>query len=326
MAERNPSSLSGAISGATGVAGETLKKAGSAARGVTGEVSSAARGATGAVSGVTGTDAVSDLPGTDAVEAVGEGAQAAAAGAGGALKPDGERGTQRTFREELRQIVRDAALEVLIPVARRATTKAATYAVTRSPQVARETIAPKLNAAIEEAGGPAAFAKRALSSVSNARTGLLRHAVGAEETPARSWRERPVPVEEAIDVGVPLEIAFDLFTEFDEYANVLSHGEIVDERQDERIDWTSADGVEATAVITFHPLSDRLTRVLVTYDYEPHGVVETAGSWLRTVPRRLNADLMRFKAYAEMSAEEMEAEDEAEQPVEESPPPHEEVG
>jgi uncharacterized membrane protein len=124
---------------------------------------------------------------------------------------------------------------------------------------------------------------------------------GEAEAQPRPWRERPVPVEESIDVGVPLETAYDRFVQFDEYANVMSHGETVDERPNERIAWRSTDRVEDTAVITFHRLSDRLSRVMVTYEHRPHGVVEKTTSMFHSVPRALSADLMRFKAFAELS-------------------------
>ncbi|HTE61351.1 MAG TPA: hypothetical protein VK631_13450 [Solirubrobacteraceae bacterium] len=284
MPERNASGLSSAVRGASGAAGETLKKAGSAAR-----------GATSAVSGATG---------TGAVEGVGKQVQEAAGGAGRALERAGGGGEQRKLGEELREIVRQAALEVFVPVARRATRQAAMYAVTRGPQVARDTIAPKLTTAIEEAGGPGALAKSALSSVSGARAGMLEKVgVGAEAQP-RPWRERPLPVEESIDVAVPLETAYDRFTEFDEYAKVMSRGDTVDERPNERIEWKRTDGVDATAVVTFHRLSDRLTRVMVTYDRSPQGLFEKTTSLFRTSPRGLNADLMRFKAFVEVSEEE----------------------
>jgi hypothetical protein len=205
------------------------------------------------------------------------------------------------LREELREIVREAAIEVLVPVARRATRQAAMYAVTRGPQLARDTIAPKLAEAIKEAGGPGAFAKGALSSVSGARTGMLEKVGAGGEAKPRPWRERPLPVEESIDVVVPLETAYARFTEFEEYAEVMSRGETVDERPNERIAWRRTDRVEATAVITFHRLSDRLTRVMVTYDHRPQGLREKTSALLRTSPRGLTADLMRFKAFVEMS-------------------------
>jgi hypothetical protein len=279
MAERNGGGLTSAVKrGASGVAGQTLKKAGSAAGAATG--------------------AVSDATGTDAVRDVGEQVQDAATIAGGAVARAGAGGGQRTVAQELREIVREAAREVLVPVARRATTHAATYAIRRGPQLARDTIVPKLTAAIDEAGGPGAFAKGALSSVSGMGAGMLE-----DESPTRPWRERSLPEEESVDVVVPLETAYDRFTDFDEYATVLSCGETTDARPNERIAWRQTDGVDATAIITFHRLSDRLTRVMVTYDHQPQGLFEKTASAFRGSRRGMNADLMRFKAFVEMSEE-----------------------
>jgi hypothetical protein len=293
MAERNAKGVSNAVRGVSGAAGETLKRAGSAARGATG--------------------AVSDATGADAVRGVGEKVQKAAEGAGGAVERVGGGGAQRTLGEELREIVREAAVEVLVPVARRATTQAAMYAVRRGPDLARETIAPKLSSAMEEAGGPGAFARDVLSSVSGTGTGMLEKVgIGGEAQP-RPWRERPLPVEESIDVAVPLETAYDRFARFDEYANVLSRGETVDERRNERIAWSRTDGVEATAVVTFHRLGDRLTRVMVTYDHTPHGLLEKTTSMFHRAPRALSADLMRFEAFVEMTGENSETNEKPEQ-------------
>jgi hypothetical protein len=299
MSERNAKGVSSAVRRrASGAAGKTLKRTGSAAH-----------GATSAVSGATG---------MGAVEGAGKQVQKAAAGAGGAVQRAGGAGDQRTLGEEIRTIVREAALEVLVPVARRATRQAAMYAVTRGPQLARDTIAPKVAAAIEEAGGPGSFAKGALSSVTGARTGMLGKLV-PDESESRPWRDRPLPVEESIDVVVPLETAYDRFTDFEEYAKVMSHGETVDERPNERIVWARSNGVEDTAVITFHRLSDRLTRVMVTYEHQPHGVVEKTTSLLHRLRHGLSADLMRFKAFAEISEQdtEMQAEPEPEAAPEE---------
>jgi uncharacterized membrane protein len=298
MAERIARDVSSVVRrGAGGVAGETLKRAGSTARGATG--------------------AVSDVTGTDAVEGVGKQVQEAAGGAGAAVARAGAGGGQRTVREELRAIVREAALEVLVPVARRATTQAAMYAIRRGPQLARDTIAPKVGAAIEEAGGPGAVARGALSSVADARSGMLEKAGIGVEAESHPWRERPLPVEESIDVVVPVETAYDWFTEFEEYAEVLSRGESVEERPNERIDWRRTDGVDATAVITFHRLSDRLTRVMVTYDHRPEGLLEKTASLFHTAPRGISADLMRFKAFVEMSEEDAETKEEPQQQAEE---------
>jgi hypothetical protein len=240
----------------------------------------------------------------DAVEGVGRQAREVTASAGGVVERAGGAGGRRTVGEELRAIVREAALEVLVPAARKATTQAAMYAIRRGPQLARDTIAPKLDTAIAEAGGPGAFARGALSSVSGTPTGLEK--VMGGESPSRPWRDRPLPAEASIDVVVPLEKVYDRFTEFEEYAKVMSRGETFDERPNERIAWRRTDGVEATAVVTFHRLSDRLTRVMVTYDHRPQGLLEKTTSFLRTSPREVNEDLMRFKAFVEMSEEDTE--------------------
>ena len=277
--------------GAGGAAGKTLKRTGSTARGAT--------------------SAVSDATGADALEGVGGQADEVVGGAGREVERASSGGAEvRTMGDELREIVRDAALEVLAPVARRATTQAAKYAISRGPQLARDTIGPKLaqslGPAIEEAGGPGAFAKGALSSVSDARSGMLEKVgIGRDrgESKPRPWQERRLPVEESIDVVVPLETAFDRFTEFEEYATFLSGGETTDERPNERITWKSTDGAESTAVITFHRLSDRLTRVMVTYDHQPQGLIERTTSLFRTSRRGLSADLMRFKAFVEIDEE-----------------------
>lgn len=288
MVEQKARGVSSAVMrGVGGAAGGTLKKTGSAARGAT--------------------SAVSAATGADAVESIGERVQDTAGSAARAVEAAAGAGEQRTLREELREIVRDAALEVLVPVARRATTEAAKYAITRGPQMARDRVAPKLadtlGAAVEEAGGPGEFAKAWLAWASDARTDMLDRVGIGGESQSRAWRDRRLPVEEAIDVVVPLEAAYDRFTDFDAYANFLSRGATVEERANERIVWERTDGIEATAVVTFHRLSDRLTRVMVTYDHDPHGLLERTTSLFGASRRGLGADLMRFKAFAEMSKE-----------------------
>jgi hypothetical protein len=186
----------------------------------------------------------------------------------------------------------------------------------RGPQLARDTIAPKLanrlRPPIEEAGGPGAFATGALSSLSDARTGMLEKVRIGRESRSRPWRERRLPVEESIEVVVPLETAYDRFPEFEEYAKFMLRGEVVDERPDERMTWKRTDRAQATAVITFHRLSDRLTRVMVTFDHQPEGLVERTTALVGAARRGLRTDLMRFKAFAEMTEEEGELPEEEE--------------
>jgi hypothetical protein len=82
------------------------------------------------------------------------------------------------------------------------------------------------------------------------------------------------------------------------------NAEIVEQRPDERIKWKVTEGVTHTGVVTFHELGDRLTRVEVSLDFEPGGLIEKAGRGMRHVKRAVRADLARFKAYVMMEEEE----------------------
>jgi hypothetical protein len=53
-------------------------------------------------------------------------------------------------------------------------------------------------------------------------------------------------------------------------------------------------------VVSFHKLAENLTRVMVTMEFEPNGMVEKMASGLRFVKRAVQSDLARFKAYVEM--------------------------
>ena len=52
-------------------------------------------------------------------------------------------------------------------------------------------------------------------------------------------------------------------------------------------------------MISFHKLDTNLTRVLVTVDFVPTGMIEKMASGMRFVKRAVEADLARFKAYVE---------------------------
>jgi uncharacterized membrane protein len=274
-----------------------------------------------------------DVTEADAKEALQEGPEAAPAGGA----PQELESTERTVRDELRSIVREAAIEVLGPVTRKATTAAAKYAVTKGPELATKTVAPKIKDTlapkVEEAGGPGELAKGALSKVSGAGGGLLsKVGIGRDgaEGPPGTGKGRRLPVQESVDVAVPLEAAYNQWTQFEDFpkfmhrvekveqrddAHLVWHeniwgvrreweAEITDQRPNERIAWKSLSGTQTSGVVTFHALSDRLTRIEVNLDFQPHGLLEKTASGFRMSRRALKSDLMRFKAFIEMDEEE----------------------
>ena len=75
--------------------------------------------------------------------------------------------------------------------------------------------------------------------------------------------------------------------------------EITEQTPDQRIAWKSVGGPSHAGVVTFHRLDANRTRVMLQMDFEPDGVVETAGDKLGVVSHRLAADMERFKKFIE---------------------------
>ena len=141
---------------------------------------------------------------------------------------------------------------------------------------------------------------------------------------------RRMPVQQDIDIGVPLSTVYNQWTQFEEWPKFMHRvtqvsqedeahvnfktkiwgktkeftAEIVEQRPDERIKWKVTQGVTHQGVVTFHELGPRLTRVEVSLDVEPGSLIEKAARGMRHVKRAVRADLARFKAYVLMEGEE----------------------
>jgi len=137
---------------------------------------------------------------------------------------------------------------------------------------------------------------------------------------------RRMPIQQSVDVAVPIEEAYDAWTRFEDWPEFMHRvdsvqqvddstvhistktwgitkefeAEIVEQRPDERIEWHSEDGLMNSGVVTFHRLAPRLTRIEVTMDVKPDSLVEKAGRGMRFAKRAVRGDLHRFKAYVEM--------------------------
>ena len=132
-------------------------------------------------------------------------------------------------------------------------------------------------------------------------------------------------IEKAVEVNVPLKTAYNQWTQFEEFPRFMDgvkevrqvddthlrwcasvggkelewDAEITEQKPDERIAWTSRGGEYNAGVVTFHRLSDDMTRVMLQLDYEPEGIVEKVGSAVGTLDRRVEGDLKRFKEFIE---------------------------
>ncbi len=132
-------------------------------------------------------------------------------------------------------------------------------------------------------------------------------------------------IEKSIDVDVPVRTAYDQWTQFEEFPRFMEgiqevnqkddknlhwvatvggqrkewDAEIVEQIPDQRVAWRSKAGDANAGVVTFHKLDDAKTRVMLQMDYDPEGIVESAGNALGFVSRRVEGDLGRFKEFIE---------------------------
>jgi uncharacterized membrane protein len=135
---------------------------------------------------------------------------------------------------------------------------------------------------------------------------------------------RRLPVQQAVDVAVPLEVAYEEWMRFESLPegahcvkNVERRGgqlvgevdglgepreweaEIRDERPNESFAWRSTRGSDVAGLVTFHRLSERLTRLELQLDVVPTGVGEAASLALHLADRRAETELRKFKSRLE---------------------------
>ncbi|MET7362879.1 SRPBCC family protein [Streptomyces sp. NPDC005562] len=142
--------------------------------------------------------------------------------------------------------------------------------------------------------------------------------------------QKPTVILESIDVGVPVRDAYDQWTQYQEFstfakgvkgATVASDTDsdwklkvfwssrswkahTTEQVPDQRITWTS-EGAKGTTkgVVTFHPLGENITRVLLVIEYYPKGLFEKTGNIWRAQGRRARLDLKNFARHISMRGE-----------------------
>jgi uncharacterized membrane protein len=137
-------------------------------------------------------------------------------------------------------------------------------------------------------------------------------------------------VEQTIEVQVPIETAYNQWTQFEEFPRFMDgveevkqlddrrlhwvaefggtrhewDAEIVEQNPEERVAWRNIDGKDNAGVVTFHKLDDETTRVAVQLDFVPEGLKEKLGDALGVPDRRVKGDLERFKEFIESRGQE----------------------
>jgi uncharacterized membrane protein len=130
---------------------------------------------------------------------------------------------------------------------------------------------------------------------------------------------------QSIEVNVPVRTAYNQWTQFEEFPQFMEgvkkvtqkddthlhwvaevagdekewEAEITEQHPDERVAWRNTEGARNAGVVTFHRIDENVTRVTVQMDYEPEGIMESAGDAIGMLDRRVQGDLERFKEFIE---------------------------
>ena len=137
-------------------------------------------------------------------------------------------------------------------------------------------------------------------------------------------------IEQTIEVEVPIETAYNQWTQFEDFPQFMEgveevkqlddrrlhwvaefggehhewDAEIVEQHPEERVAWRNIDGKENAGVVTFHKIDDGTTRIAVQMDFVPEGLKEKLGDALGVPDRRVKGDLERFRQFIEARGEE----------------------
>lgn len=130
---------------------------------------------------------------------------------------------------------------------------------------------------------------------------------------------------EQIDVEVPVRTAYDQWTQFEDFPLFMDHlaevkqlddthvhfeakilglsrswdAEITEQTPDQRVAWKATDGTLNSGVVTFHPLSDDTTRVVLQMEMDPQGFIEQIADKGGFMKDRASQDLADFKEFIE---------------------------
>ncbi|MBC3191399.1 SRPBCC family protein [Pseudonocardia sp. C8] len=134
---------------------------------------------------------------------------------------------------------------------------------------------------------------------------------------------------EEIDVGVPVRIAYDQWTQFADFPSFMKKVHSVEQEADEKTVWKAqvfwskrtwnatiieqvpdshiiwrSQGVKGyvDGIVSFHELTPTLTRVLLVLEYYPVGFFEKTGNIWRAVGRRARLEFKHYRRHVMVSS------------------------
>ena len=132
-------------------------------------------------------------------------------------------------------------------------------------------------------------------------------------------------VQESIMVNVPVSVAYNQWTQFEEFPQFMGgvtsvtqlsddrlqwvaqiagvrrqwEAKILEQVPDRKVAWAATEGATNAGSVDFEDLGGGQTSVRLFLEYEPEGLVEKVGDKLNVVENQAASDLKRFKAFIE---------------------------
>jgi uncharacterized membrane protein len=172
--------------------------------------------------------------------------------------------------------------------------------------------------------------KAALSAGAEGLKEKVSSAFGGGKGGGKSGKKLKVTnIIEQIDVGAPVRVVYDQWTQFQDFSGFMKKVDGVDQKEeaeltfkaqvlwshrtwkaqiieqvpDRRIVWrSSGEKGHVDGAVTFHEIGPELTRVLVVLEYHPQGLFERTGNMWRAQGRRVRLELKHFRRQVMMDS------------------------
>jgi uncharacterized membrane protein len=135
-------------------------------------------------------------------------------------------------------------------------------------------------------------------------------------------------VEKTVTVNVPVSVAYNQWTQFEDFPQFMGgitsvtqlsddrlewvaeiggirrrwEAKVLEQVPDRLVSWAATEGATNAGEVTFEAVDDGQTSVHLSLEYEPEGLVEKVGDKLNVIENQAEGDLDRFKTFIEAEA------------------------
>jgi len=147
---------------------------------------------------------------------------------------------------------------------------------------------------------------------------------GGDDKGGQGKKLKVTNIVEYTDVGVPVRVAYNQWTQFRDFPSFMKKVESVEQEADEKLDWraqifwshrnwestilkqipdemivwrSKGDKGYVDGSVTFHELAPSLTRILLVLEYNPKGFFEQTANLWRAQGRRARLELKHFRRH-----------------------------